>query len=192
MTEPITAVYALTASYCTFEKAIEGLKVLLQAGFSVIPAMSYNAAGQDTRYGKADDFKAELEKLCRRPVIDTLQGAEPIGPQKLADIFIIAPCTGNTLAKLALGIVDTPVLMGAKSQLRSGRPVVLALSTNDALSGNAQNLGRLLNTKNIYFVPMQQDDYLHKPSSLSADYGQLENTVNSALRGRQIEPVLLD
>ena len=192
MKEQLTAVYALTGSFCTFSKALQGLQGLLDAGFEVIPAMSFNAARLDTRFGRAADFRARLEEMCGRPVIDTIEAAEPIGPKKMADVFVIAPCTGNTLAKLAWGIVDTPVVMGAKSHLRNGRPVVIALSTNDALAAGGQNLGRLLNTKHFYFVPMQQDDYLKKPTSLSADYGQLVDTVHSALRGRQVEPVFFN
>ncbi len=188
--ENIRILYALTGSFCTFDLAIETLKKLVLAGAKVIPAMSYHAAGVDTRFGKAEDFKARLEEICASPVVDTLVKAEPIGPEGLVDIVVVAPCTGNTMGKLACGITDTPVLMACKSQLRGAKPVLLALSSNDALAAGAQNMGRLLNTKNVYFVPMYQDDYIKKPTSLVADYEQMQTAIECAMKGKQLQPVI--
>ena len=161
----------------------------MRQGAEVIPAMSFNAASLDTRFGTAAEFRRRLVEITGHEIIDTIQAAEPVGPKKLCDLLVVSPCTGNTLSKLACGITDTPITMACKSHLRCGRPVVLALASNDSLSASAQNLGRLLNTKNYYFVPLEQDDWLKKPSSLVADFSQLPATVESALRGRQVQPI---
>ncbi|MDL2215919.1 dipicolinate synthase subunit B [Ruminococcaceae bacterium OttesenSCG-928-N02] len=182
--------YALTGSFCTFEVALKALEALVEAGADVTPAMSYHAAMLDTRFGAAKEFKTRLQQLTGKPVIETLMETEPIGPQKLVDIVVVAPCTGNTMSKFATGITDTPVLMACKSQLRNARPVLLALSSNDGLSGGAQNMGRLLNTKNVFFVPMFQDDPIGKPTSLNADYSSLQAAIESAMQGKQLQPVI--
>ena len=154
----ITLGFAMCGSFCTFEAAMDQLRGLVKAGYQVIPIMSQNAYGTDTRFGRASDFVWEAEDICGRKVIHSIVGAEPLGPKNMVDALVIAPCTGNTMAKLACGITDTPVTMAAKSCLRIGLPVVLCPATNDALAASAQNIGRLLNTKNVYFVPMRQDD----------------------------------
>ena len=183
--------FAMCGSFCTFAKAIEQMREISEAGYRILPVMSYNAYTTDTRFGKAGDFIWEVEDICGRKVLKSIVDTEPIGPKKLVDLMIVAPCTGNTLAKLACGITDTPVTMAVKSSLRVGTPVVLAVATNDALAASAQNIGRLLNTKHIFFVPMRQDDPEKKPSSLVCDFSQLLPTCLAALEGRQLEPVLL-
>ena len=184
-----TIIYGLSGSFCNFEHSLKALEELVRQGAEVIPAMSFNAAGLDTRFGTAAEFRRRLVEITGHEIIDTIQAAEPVGPKKLCDLLVVSPCTGNTLSKLACGITDTPITMACKSHLRCGRPVVLALASNDSLSASAQNLGRLLNTKNYYFVPLEQDDWLKKPSSLVADFSQLPATVESALRGRQVQPI---
>lgn len=186
----ITVGYALCGSFCTMSKSVEVLERLSQK-VNIIPIMSPIAASQDTRFGKAEDFKERIRKATKRDIIGTVGEAEPIGPKRLLDALVIAPCTGNTLAKLALGITDTSVTMAAKAHLRNGRPLILAVATNDALSASAKNIGALMNTKNVYFVPMAQDDSLGKPTSVIADFDRIEQTLLSALEGRQIQPVLL-
>ena len=185
----LTFGYALCGSFCTFSKSLEQMRALAEDGYHLVPVMSYNAAKTDTRFGKAEHFLQEIHDICGREVIQTIVGAEPIGPKKLVDLMIVAPCTGNTLAKLANGITDTPVTMAVKSNLRIGRPVLLALATNDALAASAQNIGKLLNTKNVYFVPLAQDDPEKKPYSLVADFEKLLPAALAALEGRQLQPV---
>lgn len=182
--------FALCGSFCTFSQVIPQVKYLVDQGYDVTPIMSFHAYGLDTRFGKADDFVQELESITGHAVLHTLPETEPIGPKKMFDLLIVAPCTGNTLAKLALGIVDTPVTMAVKSHLRNARPVVIAVSTNDALSNSAKNIGALMNRKHYYFVPMAQDNYEKKPTSVVADFQQIENTVTAALKGEQLQPVL--
>ena len=182
--------YALCGSFCTFEKAIEQMREIAGKGYEILPIMSDNAYATDTRFGKAADFIWEIEDICKNKIIHTIVGAEPIGPKRMVDAMLISPCTGNTLAKLAGGITDTPVTMAAKSTLRIGLPVVINLATNYALGASAQNIGRLMNTKNIYFVPLRQDDPVKKPMSLVADFTQLLPTALNALEGRQLQPVL--
>jgi dipicolinate synthase subunit B len=182
--------YALTGSFCTFRKSIEQMQILLDHGYHVLPMMSFNAASIDTRFGKAEDFRRELHARTNRKVICTIEDAEPIGPQKLCDLLVVSPCTGNTLAKLANGITDTPVTLAVKAHLRNERPVVIAVSTNDALASAGKNIGALLNYKNIYFVPMKQDDCINKPRSVVADFIKIPETVEAALLGRQIQPVI--
>lgn len=183
--------YALTGSFCTFSQTIAQFRQLATEEWDIFPIMSYNAYSTDTRFGKAADFIEEMERLSGRPVIHTIDQAEPIGPKKLLDVLVVAPCTGNTLGKLANGITDTPVTLAVKSHLRNGRPVVLAVSTNDALSNSAKNIGALMNNRNIYFVPMGQDNYDGKPTSVVADFTQIIPAVRSALQGKQLQPILL-
>lgn len=182
--------FALCGSFCTFKNALAVMKKLTDAGTSILPIMSYNAASFDTRFGKAEAIKQKIREITGRNIVETISDAEPIGPKKMCDIMLIAPCTGNTLAKLAAGITDTPVTMAVKSHLRNKRPVVIALSTNDALSGSAKNLGELLNRRNYYFVPISQDAPDAKPTSAMADYSLLTKTVELALKGIQIQPII--
>lgn len=158
---------------------------------NVFPIFSFAAATVDSRFGTAQEHLARAEAICGRKVMTSIPDVEPIGPKKMLDVLVIAPCTGNTLAKLAHSIADTPVTMAAKSHLRNGRPVVLAVSTNDALAGAAENIGKLLGRKHYYFVPFGQDDPLNKPASMVADFEKIEATAKAALEGRQIQPVLI-
>ena len=150
--------FAMTGSFCTFERVLKQMEALVRRGYEVVPVLSFNAGTLDTRFMTAEHLRARIVEITGNEPIDTLAGAEPIGPKKMTDVFLIAPATGNSLAKLAGGIYDTPVLLGAKSHLRNDRPLVLAVSTNDGLGAAAQNIGRLLNVRNIYFVPFGQDD----------------------------------
>lgn len=183
--------FAMTGSFCTFSKTIEELKKIVKTGAKVIPIMSYNSYNLDTRFGKASDFINEIENITGEKIIHTIQEAEPIGPKKMTDIMVIAPATGNTIAKLANGIIDGPVTMATKSHLRNNNPVVIAISTNDALSGSAENIGKLLNRKHYYFVPFKQDNPITKPRSLVYDFGYLQKTIEYALENEQIEPIIL-
>lgn len=182
--------FAMCGSFCTFKRVIPVMKELADTGYEVHPIMSYNAFSTDTRFGKARDFTAEIEAICGRKIIATLTDAEPIGPKKLLDALIIEPCTGNTLAKLASGIADTPVTLAAKSHLRNARPLLIAVSTNDALAGAAKNIGALANYKNIYFVPYRQDDPAGKPTSIVADFSKTLSALECALEEKQIQPVI--
>ena len=182
--------FALTGSFCTFERAIEQMKNLTDAGHNVTPIMSYHAYNLDTKFGDAKDFIEKIESCCSRPVIHTIAQAEPIGPKKMFDVLLVEPCSGNTLAKLAAGIVDTPVLMAVKSHLRNARPVLIAVSTNDALGNSAKNIGALLNMKHVYFIPMGQDDMYRKPRSIVADFDMTEHALNAALEGVQLQPII--
>ncbi len=180
---------ALCGSYCTYDTVIKEVKKLAE-DYEVTALMSETAASTDSRFGTAREFIEALEGMTGKAIIRTITGAERVGPGRLFDVLVIAPCTGNTLAKLANGITDTAVTMAAKSHLRNGRPVVIALSTNDALSGSAPNIAELLNRKNYYFVPFGQDDPAGKPTSLQADFSKIGETVEYALRGEQIQPIL--
>ncbi|HCJ41865.1 dipicolinate synthase subunit B [uncultured Ruminococcus sp.] len=182
--------YGLSGSFCTFEKSFAAAERLRDMGAELLPIMSFNAASIDTRFGKAADHIKRLEKITGRSVITTIEAAEPIGPKKLCDVMAVAPCTANTAAKLAMGITDTPLTMAVKSHLRCGRPVVIAISTNDALSACAKNLGLLQNCRNYYFVPYSQDDCINKPASAVADFSLIEQTIAAALDGLQLQPVL--
>ncbi len=182
--------FVMTGSFCTFDKAFKQARILKELGAELIPIMSFNAYSLNTRFGVAEENIAILEEICGRKVIATIEDAEPIGPKKMADIMIVAPCTGNTLAKLAMSITDTPATMAVKSHIRNSRPVVLAVSTNDALAGSCKNLGALMNIRNYYFVPLTQDDYASKPTSLVSDYGLIPLTMESALQGNQLQPIL--
>ncbi len=182
--------FAMCGSFCTFEKAINEMTKLTEKNFEIIPIMSFNAYQTDTRFGKASEHIERIEDICKNKIIHTITQAEPIGPKNITDALIIEPCTGNTLAKLAMGIADTPVTLAAKSTLRNSKPVIIAVSTNDALSNAAKNIGMLLNTKNIYFVPLEQDDFIKKPTSVVADFGLTYETVCAALEEKQIQPVI--
>lgn len=183
--------FALTGSFCTFSKIIPKIKELVKEGAEVLPIMSYNAYELDTKFGKAEDFITQIEEITKNKIIHTIQGAEPIGPKKMTDIMIIAPATGNTIAKLANGITDTPVTMAAKSHLRNENPLIVAISTNDALSSSAKNIGTLLNRKNYYFVPFKQDNPITKPRSIVFNEDYIIRTIEYALDGKQIEPIML-
>lgn len=183
--------YCLCGSFCTFEKSFKAAHKLVEMGAHLIPVMSYNSAALSTRFGTGEENIAKLESIAGRTVIKTIVDAEPIGPKKMCDVMVVAPCTANTLAKLALGITDTPVTMAVKSHLRNGLPVVVAISTNDALAGCAKNIGILQNYRNYYFVPYKQDNFEKKPNSIVADFELLPQTVEQALKGRQIQPLIL-
>ena len=183
--------FALCGSFCTHEKALTALKRLTEEYVTVIPIVSENAAFTDTRFGTSDALLEQLEELTGHEVLYDIPSVEPLGPKGMIDVLVIAPCTGNTLAKLAAGIADTAVTMAAKAHLRNGRPVVLAVSTNDGLAGAAKNIGALMARKHIYFVPFRQDDPEGKPTSLVADMTQVTAAIAAALEGRQLQPVLL-
>ena len=182
--------FALCGSFCTFSQVFPIME-LLTRDYSVTPIFSEASYTTDTRFGKAREHIELAEEICRTSAVHTIVQVEPIGPRKLFDILVIAPCTGNTLAKLAHSIADTPVTMAVKSHLRNGRPVLVAVSTNDALAGAAENIGRLLVRKNYYFVPFGQDDPEQKPTSLVADFKKIPPALKEALEGRQIQPILL-
>jgi dipicolinate synthase subunit B len=184
--------FAITGSFCTFAQILPEVKRLVEMGADVTPILSYNASGLDTRFFKAADFKQILKETTGHDIIDDLPRAEPIGPKKLLDLVVIAPCTGNTLAKLALGVTDTPVLLAAKAHIRNSGPVLIAVSTNDALSANAKNLGILLNTRHVYFVPYRQDDSRKKCTSIVADMTLIAAAAELALDEKQIQPVMLE
>ena len=183
--------FVLTGSFCTFKKTIPKIKELINQGAQVLPIMSYNSYELDTKFGKAKDFISQIESITNKKIIHTITEAEPIGPKKLTDIMIIAPCSGNTMAKLACDIIDTPAVMSAKSHLRNGNPLVIAPSTNNGLSGNAENIGKLLNKQNYYFVPFKQDNPITKPRSIVFDSEYIIKTIKFALDGEQISPILL-
>lgn len=182
--------FALCGSFCTFSKVFPAMEALAKE-HTLTPIFSTAAYETDTRFGTAAEHILRAETVCGKNVIHTIAQAEPIGPKKLLDILVIAPCTGNTLAKLAHSIADTPVTMAAKSHLRNGRPVLIALSTNDALAGAAENIGKLLGKKNYYFVPFAQDDPQGKPTSMIADLSLLPAAIEAAAQGRQLQPILL-
>lgn len=186
----MTIGFALTGSFCTYHKVFPILE-LLSRDYRIMPILSEAACTVDSRFGTADEHIQTLQDLCGTEPLHTISQVEPIGPKKLLDILVIAPCTGNTLAKLANGIADGPVTMAAKSHLRNGRPILLAVSTNDALAGAAENIGRLLNRKHYYFVPFGQDDAVNKPTSMVADFSKLPQALELALEGKQMQPVLL-
>ena len=183
--------YAMCGSFCTFEKSIAQIARLIALGADVTPIMSFTAYGTDTRFGKAADINKTLEELCGHTIIHSIEDAEPVGPKKMFDVLVVSPCTGNTAAKLAASIIDTPVTMAVKSHIRNARPVVLAVATNDALAGSAKNIGMLMNFRNFFFVPFGQDDSSAKPTSLVADFAQLSDAVALALDGKQLQPILL-
>ena len=188
---PRTVVFALCGSFCSFGAVLPQVEQLQQRGWNVLPLLSASAAALDTRFGTAADLKATLRAMTGHEPLTTLQQAEPLGPQKLAEALVIAPCTGTTLSLLAQGVSSTAVTLAAKSLLRAGRPVVVAPSTNDGLSGSAPSLAALLQRKHFYFVPFGQDDSFKKPNSLKSDFTLLPDTLESALRGVQLQPLLL-
>lgn len=183
--------FSLCGSFCTFSKVLKVMEECKNIGYDILPIMSFNAYSTDTRFGKADDFIWQIEDICGKKIIRDIKGAEPVGPKNLTDIMLVAPCTGNTLAKLANSIVDTPVTMAVKSHLRNGNPTVVAVSTNDALGGSAKNIGALMNMKNYYFVPMKQDNPFEKPTSVVADFEAIPKTLEEALKGKQLQPVYI-
>ena len=183
--------FCLTGSFCTFKNTIKQIKKIVEVGGKVIPIMSENSYNMDTKFGKAQDFIDEIESITNEKIIHTIGEAEPIGPKGLTDILIIAPCSGNTIAKLAHGITDTPATMATKSHLRNNNPVIIGVSTNDGLSGNAENIGKLLNRNNYFFVPFRQDNPITKPRSLVFDPEYIFKTLEYALDKEQIQPILL-
>jgi len=180
---------AICGSFCTFSRILSVLENMI-GEYEVTPILSEVSATFDTRFGKAVEFKEKVEALCGKQAIVTITEAEPIGPKKLLDAIVVAPCTGNTLAKLASGVTDTSVTMACKAQLRNGGPLVIAVSTNDGLAANAKNLSTLMAKKAVYFVPFEQDDPQGKPTSLVADFDLIGETVEAAVRGEQLQPVL--
>lgn len=182
--------YVMTGSFCTFERSFEQAQRLREMGAELVPVMSENAAGTSTRFGGSGENVGRLKFICGREVITTIAEAEPIGPKGLTDIMVVAPCTSNTAAKLANGITDTAATMAVKSHLRSGKPVLLAIASNDSLLGSAKNIGELFNRKNYYFVPMLQDDIEKKPASLVAEFEMIPEAVSAALRGVQLRPII--
>lgn len=189
--EKIKVGFILTGSFCTFDKTIPKINEIVNKGAKVLPIMSFNAYNMDTKFGKATDFINKIENITNNKIIHTIQDAEPIGPKRLTDIMIIAPASGNTMAKLANDIVDTPAIMAAKSHLRNNKPLVIAPSTNNGLTGNAENIGKILNRKNYFFVPFKQDNPITKPGSIVFDEEYIIKTMEYALNGEQIQPVLL-
>ena len=181
--------FAVCGSFCTLEAALEQARVLTAQGWELLPVRSF-AAQQDSRFGAAEQWREQLETLTRHPVLDTLQAVEPLGPKRLAEALVIAPCTGTTLARLAVGLSDTPVTLAAKSLLRVGCPVLIAVSTNDGLGASGENIARLRQRKHYYFVPYGQDDPVEKPQSLKADLSLLPAALEAALQGRQLQPML--
>ncbi len=183
--------YAFCGSFCTFKESFEVLEKIKNKYGEIIPIMSFNAYSTDTRFGNHTYWNGKIEELCQTKIINTIADAEPLGPKIFLDAMIISPCTGNTLAKLANGITDTPVCMAAKAHLRSDRPLIIALASNDAMSANLGNLAKLLIRKNIYFVPMCQDEPIKKPHSLVSDFSLLEKTLSDALNGKQIRKLFI-
>lgn len=183
--------FCLTGSFCTFKNTIKQIKKIVEKGGKVIPIMSENSYNMNTKFGKAQDFIDEIESITNKKIIHLVQDAEPIGTKGMTDILIITPCSGNTIAKLANGITDTPATMATKSHLRNNNPVVIGVSTNDGLSSNAENIGKLLNRNNYYFVPFRQDNPITKPRSLVFSPEYIVKTLEYALDREQIQPILL-
>ena len=183
--------FAFCGSFCTYDSAMAALEAVHRRWKDVTPIISERSAATDTRFGSAHDFMREMQRICDKRPIDSIKAAEPIGPKKLLDVLVICPCTGNTLAKLAAGITDSSVTMAAKAHLRNGRPLGIAVATNDGLAGSAKNIGALMDKKHVYFVPFRQDDPTGKPTSLVADFTRIPETVEAAMAGRQLQPVLL-
>ena len=180
----------ITGSFCNFSETKNVICDLKKENADVLPIISFATRDYDTRFYKKSEYIKMLENETKNKVIDTIQKAEPIGPKNMVDVILISPCTGNTLAKLAHGITDTPVLMAVKSHIRNNKPVVIGVSTNDGLGMSLENIGKLLNTKNMYFVPFRQDDYVSKPKSLVLDYNYIIDTLKFAIKGKQIQPIL--
>lgn len=182
--------FAVCGSFCTYSQVFPVMEALAKK-HHVIPIFSGASVSTDSRFGQAEEFLQRAERICGMPPLKTLAEVEPIGPKKLLDLLVIAPCTGNTLAKLAASIADTPVTMAAKSHLRNGRPILLAISTNDALAGAAENIGKLMGRKHYFFVPFRQDDPMKKPTSAIADFSRIPEAVEKAAAGEQLQPILL-
>lgn len=182
--------FAMTGSFCTFSKCFEQAEILKNMGAEIIPIMSENASGTSTRFGTAKENIKKLSEIAGKDVITSITDAEPIGPKNMTDIMVVAPCTSNTASKLANSITDTSVTMAVKSHLRSGKPVVLAIASNDSLLGSAKNIGELFNRKNYYFVPMLQDDCTNKPASLVAEFSMLPQAISAGLNGIQLRPII--
>ena len=185
-----TVGFAITGSFCTYEKIKGVVRRLVEEDNRVVPIFSNMAQTVNCRFGNAKDFIIEIQEITGERGISSIQEAEPIGPKGFLDVLVIAPCTGNTMAKLCAGITDSPVLMAAKAHMRNDRPLVISLSTNDALGASLKNIGMLMNTKNIYFVPFGQDDYRKKPKSMIAHTDLIEDTIEAALEGKQLQPVV--
>lgn len=186
----MTIGFALCGSFCTYARVFPVMEQLSKT-YEIIPIFSQSSYSTDSRFGTAEEHIEKAELICKRPPLHTLAEVEPIGPKRLLDALIIAPCTGNTLAKLAHSIADGPVTMAAKSHLRNARPVIVAISTNDALAGAAENIGKLLARKHYYFVPFGQDDAFGKPTSVVADFSKISRTLELAMEGKQMQPILL-
>lgn len=180
----------MCGSFCTFARTIRQLKELAATGANIIPIMSETAYFTDTRFGNCEQFRFEIENITGNQILHTIYETEPIGPKKMLDALVILPCTGNTLAKLAHGIADSSVTLAAKAHLRNKRPIIIGVSTNDGLAAAAENIGRLLARESIYFIPFSQDDHVHKPNSLVADFSKLTETVENALDDIQLQPIL--
>lgn len=189
--EQVRVGFAFCGSFCTYDQVMPALERAKARYGDVTPIISEKSAETDSRFGPAHEFIREMERICDKRVIDTIPKAEPIGPKKLLDVLIIAPCTGSTLSRLANGMSDTSVTMAAKAMWRNGRPVVVAVSTNDGLAGSAKNIAALLDKKHVFFVPYRQDDPVGKPTSLAADFTKINDTVDAAIQGRQLQPLLL-
>ena len=181
--------FCITGSFCTLQNIISVLKAVVDDGNDVLPIFSHNVSTFDTRFYKAKDFEDDVIAITGKHPIKTIVGAEPMGTSKAVDLLLVAPCTGNTLSKIANGITDTPVTMAVKATLRNNKPVVLSVSSNDSLGANARNIGTLLNTRNVYFVPFGQDDHIKKPNSLIADTSLVLPTCKMAIEGKQIQPI---
>lgn len=188
--EPVTLGFAITGSFCTYQKILEVLEKMAEMNFDIIPIFSEKSSTLDNRFQKADDFVSKVQEITGNKGIFTIPEAEPIGPKGYLDALVIAPCTGNTLAKLCHGITDSTVLMAAKAHLRNEKPLIISVSTNDALGMNFTNLGQLMNTKNIYFVPFGQDNYVKKTNSMISHVDLIPETIEAALNGKQIQPVI--
>ena len=183
--------YGFCGSFCTLSRGFLGMERLLLEGREILPLMTDAVYSTDTRFGRADDFRARVEKATGQRIVHTVVDAEPLGPARPLELLVLAPCTGNTLAKIALGITDTAVTMAVKAHLRQDRPLLIALASNDSLSANLSNVARLITRKGVFFVPMAQDDPEHKPHSLVADFTLLSDCVSAALAGKQIRPLFL-
>lgn len=187
----MTVGFALCGSFCTIDKAILEIESLVNEGAEIIPIVSEIVQTTSTRFGEAEDKLKKIEKITNNKILKTIKDVEPIGPKGLLDLFVIAPCTGNTISKIALGITDSVVSMAAKAHLRNNRPLLLGIATNDALSGSAMNIAKLLNTKNVYFVPFGQDDPIKKPTSMICDFKKIISSAKAALENKQIQPILI-
>ena len=182
--------YAMCGSFCTLEKSISQMRLLSAKGYSIQPFMSENVYSTDTRFGKCEDIRKTVEEICGKKIVHTITEAEPFGPSKPLDAMIVSPCTGNTLAKLAHGITDTAVCMAVKAHMRNDRSLIIALATNDALSASLQNIATMMSRKNVYFIPLSQDDPLKKPHSLVCDFEKTEETLISAINGKRAPKII--